>query len=48
MKSKQSCVRIKKSSEGKMSVKICNMIDKCDCGNADCCAVSEGDEENEP
>ncbi|KKQ20393.1 MAG: hypothetical protein US35_C0040G0007 [Parcubacteria group bacterium GW2011_GWA2_37_10] len=26
MKSKQSCVRIKEFSEGKMSVKICNMI----------------------
>ena len=47
MKSERPCVRIKESSEGKMSVKICNMIEECNCGNADCCAVNEGEEDNE-
>ena len=43
MKLKKTCVQVKKSSEGKMSVKICGMIDKCNCGNFDCCAVSKGE-----
>lgn len=47
MKSKQECVLFQKSSEGKMSVKICNMIDKCDCGKSDCCAVSKEGKNNE-
>ena len=46
MRSKQPCVRIKESSEGKMSVKICNMIDECNCGNSDCCAINEEGEDN--
>lgn len=46
MKSKQACVRIKESSEGKMSVKICDMIDKCNCKNSNCCITNKGEEDN--
>ena len=47
MKSKQPCVRIKESSEGKISVKIYNMIDECNCGKVDCCSVNREGEDNE-
>lgn len=46
MKSKQPCVQIKESSGRKMSVKICDMVDECNCKKSNCCAVSKGEENN--
>ncbi len=46
MNLKEPCVRIKESSKGKMSVKICNMIDKCNCEKSDCCVAGKGEEDN--
>jgi len=44
MRLKQRCLQVKEFSGEKMSVKICNMIDKCNCGKADCCMISNGEE----
>ncbi|MBS3082047.1 hypothetical protein J4416_03910 [Candidatus Pacearchaeota archaeon] len=46
MKLKQICVQVKESPEGKMSIKICDMIDRCNCKKSDCCAVNKGEEDN--
>ena len=36
-KSKKGCIQKIKSKDGKMSVKICTMIDKCNCEDSKCC-----------
>lgn len=46
MRSKQSCIRIKESSKGKMGVKICEMVDKCNCKKPNCCVASKGEKDN--
>jgi hypothetical protein len=34
---KKGCLQKIKSKEGKMSIKICTMIDSCKCENIKCC-----------
>ncbi len=46
MKSEE-CVQIKSSSEGKMSVKMCDMIGNCNCGKSECCTINIDGEKNE-
>jgi len=36
-KSKKGCMQKIKSKDGKMSVKICTMIDECTCDDPKCC-----------
>ena len=44
-KSKKGCVQRIKFKNGKMSVKICMMIDKCACGDLKCCSSIRGRKE---
>lgn len=39
---KRKCIRVKESSESKMSVKTCDMIYKCGCEKPGCCVPGKG------
>lgn len=38
---KEDCVQTREVGSRKMTVKLCSMIDSCDCENLDCCLKKE-------
>ena len=47
IKSKKGCIQKIKSKGGKMSIKICTIIDKCSCEDLKCCSANKKEVKND-